>query len=833
MAINAFKVNAVIQAGYDKNSLRRANQEIANSFGSLSSKMSRVAASARAAQTIFMTTGAGIVASFGAGAMAAASFEEQFVRVKKTLDIKGESTQVERSFNNIGKRLRELTKLSPVTTDAITEIAAVGGQLGVAAKDIVSFTDTIQKLTVATNLSAENAALAMSRLQEITGSTVSELDNLGSTLVALGNNFAAQESEIVNAAMQIATSTAQIEGAMNNAAVDALAFATALKAIGQPSQAGATAIVRLMTEMSEAIVQGGDSLEIFAQVARMSVPAFEELFKIDSSQAVAAFIKGLNDTSSVGLTNVSVLQKLGLGQVRTQKAILALAKANGTLYDALDTANKAYSENIALTEEAERRYETLFSELAKGRNIIKAEFIDFGLENLDSAKEIVKDINNFLIAITKAAVFFARNFATAIIPLGAILGISSALKANINAAAVSMQFFAQSAERANAAGMRLDTVYGSQSKGGVLGRMYNINQETGEIDPMFTKALEPKSAFSGRIGLPFGQIKRRGLGELFGRKYSQRVLDTVSQPQLMEMIYGGQVPNILKMPAADIDAATLTSKGKPFKSDKAAQKQMSKYAYQTDYFERFSDERRTFMPTAFGQGYLNTLKGIAKLQDKILNPQFNRTKAFWKGTKNIATSTYKTIANYQESSLKSSFVKTGESSKLLAAKFRSNFDAQVQKIDASLVKLGAKFQKNFGFIFRGFKDFASLWVNGFKDGISGLIKFSINQFKTLGNYVKNNFGFVFRGLKDFGSLWINGLRDGIVGISKLFYKNFGFVFRGLRDFGKLWIDGFKLGISDLGKAMTTVMAPFMQQAQIAMAYAKLQFKGFQILLNKS
>jgi len=259
-AVDAFKVRAVIEAGYDKNSLRRANNEIATSFNSLRTRMSRVASAAQASQTIFMTTGAGIVAAFGAGAMAAASFEEQFVRVKKTLDIKGETAQIEKSFDNIGKKLRDLTKQSPVTTDAITEIAAVGGQLGVAASDIVAFTNTIQKLTVATNLSAENASMAMSRLQEITGSSVEELDNLGSSLVALGNNFAAQESEIVNAAMQIATSTAQIKGEMNDAAVDALAFATALRAIGQPSQAGATAIVRLMSELSEAMAQGGDNL---------------------------------------------------------------------------------------------------------------------------------------------------------------------------------------------------------------------------------------------------------------------------------------------------------------------------------------------------------------------------------------------------------------------------------------------------------------------------------------------------------------------------------------------------------------------------------------------
>ena len=62
-----------------------------------------------------MTTGAGIVAAFGAGAMAAASFEEQFVAVKENLRCKRETAQIEKSFDNISKKLRDLTKQSPVT----------------------------------------------------------------------------------------------------------------------------------------------------------------------------------------------------------------------------------------------------------------------------------------------------------------------------------------------------------------------------------------------------------------------------------------------------------------------------------------------------------------------------------------------------------------------------------------------------------------------------------------------------------------------------------------------------------------------------------------------
>ena len=323
-SVNAFKVRAVIQAGYDKASLNRANKDIQASFSQLATKMKHINNASRITQQTVGAVGATMVAAFAGSIAAAAAFEEQFVNVKKTLDVKGTTREIENSFENISKRLRELVKLAPVTTDAINEIAAIGGQLGISANEIVTFTDIIQKLTVATNLSAEQAALSMARLSEITGTTSSELDNLASSLVALGNNFAATESEIVTASLQIATATAQIGGELNQSAVDALAFATALKAIGQPSQAGATAIVRLMTELSEAIALGGSNLKLFADVANMTVPSFEKLFELDSTRAVALFIEGLNDTERLGKTNIGVLQELGLGQVRTQKAILSL-----------------------------------------------------------------------------------------------------------------------------------------------------------------------------------------------------------------------------------------------------------------------------------------------------------------------------------------------------------------------------------------------------------------------------------------------------------------------------------------------------------------------------
>ena len=394
--VTAYSLEARIVMGFDDKSLKQANQQIKREAARIQQSTAAVSNTLRG---MMSASGAAFGAVAGGMTIAAATasrFEESFVAVKKTLNIGPEVKNVEKAFDQIANSLITLSKLTPVTTKELNEIAAVGGQLGVSAKDIVAFTKVIQKLTVATNLGAEQAALSMARLQEITGSSVDELDNLGATLVDLGNNFAATESEIVNAAMQIATATAQISGTLNNAAVDALAFSTALRAIGQPAQAGATAIVRLMNEASTAVTLGGEKLEIFSATAGVTMTEFVKLFEIDSTKAIAMFIKGLDDTSKVGLTSLEILSKLGLGQVRSRKAILALSKANQTLFDSIDTANAAFIENNALNLEAERRYDTLAMQIARLKNIIGGGFLDLAqdTESLEIAKGIIEEITN-------------------------------------------------------------------------------------------------------------------------------------------------------------------------------------------------------------------------------------------------------------------------------------------------------------------------------------------------------------------------------------------------------------------------------------------------------
>ena len=427
-------INTTLKVGFDKAAMNNAVKDVERNMQLMSSRVNQAGnAVQKLTAGSVLGLGGALGAAFAIGARAAVVFEQQFADVKKTLDVAGDAEQVERAFDNIAKQLRNIAKSSPAAVSELTQIAAVGGQLGIQAEEIVKFTDTIQKLTVATNLSAEQAALSLARLQKITNLTANEIDNLASVVVKLGNNFATTESEIITAATQIATATAGLQTSFNQPAVDALAFATALRAVGQPAQAGSTAIIRLIQVLDRLVDTGGSQLELVAKTAGVTAQAFQELFEIDPSMAVANFIEGLGDAESRGEDAIAVLEKLGLDQIRSRRAYMALARARaddaantGLVTQALQMANQEFIENNALTTEAERRYETVASQVQILRNRLNETALVYGEKFLPATNAIVQAFLNISSAsddalggLQKLTMTLAAFGTAAIVPVGA------------------------------------------------------------------------------------------------------------------------------------------------------------------------------------------------------------------------------------------------------------------------------------------------------------------------------------------------------------------------------------------------------------------------------
>lgn len=291
-----------------------------------------------------------VLHTIGDGMTAAAEssieFESAFTGVRKTVD--GTPEQLAAISDEI-KRMAAETGVSTTTIAAVAENA---GQLGVATKNIASFTRTMLDLGESTNLTADEAAVAIARLTNIMGSGEDATSRLGSSLVALGNNFATTESEILEMATRLA-SAGKLAG-MSEAQI--LALATAMSSVGIEAEAGGTAMTQTLNAIDRAASSGGDTLETFARVAGMSAEEFTTAWRTDAAGALTAFIQGLAALSAQGGSVTAILDDLGLSGIRQSNMLRSLALASDMMTDALETSNSAWAENVALANEANAVY---------------------------------------------------------------------------------------------------------------------------------------------------------------------------------------------------------------------------------------------------------------------------------------------------------------------------------------------------------------------------------------------------------------------------------------------------------------------------------------------
>ncbi len=324
-------------------------------------------------------------AGLGVSLKSAIDFESAFTGVEKTVD--GTTEQLEDLKNGI----RDLAKEIPASTTEISAVAEAAGQLGIQTDNVLEFTKTMVNMGNATNLTAEEAATTLARFANVTKMSQTDFDRLGATIVALGNNFATTEAEIAEMAMNLGSAGSQVGMTQS----EIVALATALSSVGLEAQAGGTAFSKLMINMQLAVETGSESLQDFARVAGMSADEFSKSFKEDATSALLAFIDGLSKSGEQGESAIKVLDDMGITETRLRDSILRSTNASELFNDAIKLGNQAWNDNTALTNEANKRYDTLKSKLDITKNKLLDNAITIGNKLMPTVEKIVDKVGNW------------------------------------------------------------------------------------------------------------------------------------------------------------------------------------------------------------------------------------------------------------------------------------------------------------------------------------------------------------------------------------------------------------------------------------------------------
>ena len=224
------------------------------------------------------------VAIIAAPIKSAIDFESSMADVKKVVDFK-DNNEIKGFSNEILK----MSQVIPMTADGLTQVAAAGGQMGLAKEELLKFTEMAAKTAVAFDITAESAGDTIGKIKNILSLSLDETGEMMDAINHLSNNNAAKASEIVEVMKRIAGIGKQVGLAKEQTA----ALASTFISLGKAPETAATASEALLKKLNNLSSLSEDKQKAFEETG-LSVNKFAKAMKTDAQGAVLQFLEAMS-----------------------------------------------------------------------------------------------------------------------------------------------------------------------------------------------------------------------------------------------------------------------------------------------------------------------------------------------------------------------------------------------------------------------------------------------------------------------------------------------------------------------------------------------------------
>jgi len=304
-----------------------------------------------------------LIGALGQTFESVAEYSDQIADVRKTTQLSADATdQLTESLKALNTR---------TTLAGLLDIAKVGGQLGIAGKDIGDFTRevdvAVQALEDDFQGGAEQIATEIGKIgtvfrKELGDDVPDNIRRIGSAVNELGASGAATAPFLTDVALRTGAVASNAELGLK----DVLAYAAVLQETGFNAEVSGTSLNRLFNTLS---TRSEESFKI-AKLAdsNLTLKEFKRLVNNDFQGAITLFLRGLREGGTSTTRFNSLLGTLKLQSGEAKSVITTLAKNVDLLAEKQAIANEQLEQGTSLAAEAAIKNDNLAGSWAKLKN---------------------------------------------------------------------------------------------------------------------------------------------------------------------------------------------------------------------------------------------------------------------------------------------------------------------------------------------------------------------------------------------------------------------------------------------------------------------------------